>query len=82
MTGVVNDPLGQNHSPERSDHLKVVLLCEIMKSGDLTDGRLDRRMDRLMTRVKIVITTGCDYGVDLVDQLFNALLITFLHICL
>ena len=33
----INDPFGQTHSPASSDHyshLKVVLFCEILKSGD------------------------------------------------
>ena len=38
---IINDPLGQTHSPANSDHysrLKFVLFCEILKSGD---GRTD-----------------------------------------
>ena len=37
----IKDPLGQTHSPASSDrffYLKVVLFCEIMKSGDRMDG--------------------------------------------
>ena len=37
----INDPLGQTHSPALSEHyshLKVVLFCDILKSGD---GRKD-----------------------------------------
>ena len=30
----IYDPLGQTHSPTSSDHLKVVLFCDILKSGD------------------------------------------------
>ena len=33
----INDPLGQTHSPASSDHYfhsKIVLFCEILKSGD------------------------------------------------
>ena len=48
---VINDPLGQTHSPSSSDHyshLKVVLFCENFKSDDTT--------------CKIVITTGFDRG--------------------
>ena len=38
--GAINDPLGQTHSPTSSNHyyhLKPVLFCEILKSGDGTD---------------------------------------------
>ena len=41
----INDPLGQTNSPASSDQfsrLKVVLFCEILKSGD---GRKDGRTD-------------------------------------
>ena len=40
-TGVINDPLGQTHSPDSSDHyshLKFVLFSGILKSGN---GRID-----------------------------------------
>ena len=50
----INDPLGQNQSPVRSDHyshLKVVLCCEILKSED---GQTPRG--------EMVITTGCGSG--------------------
>ena len=60
---VINDPLGQTHSPvsrDHNSHLKVVLFCEILKSRD---GRTDIQT----TRAKIVITTGRDW-VGLVDQ--------------
>ena len=49
----INDPLGQTHGPAICDHysrFKVVLFCEILKSGD---GRTDVQT----TRAKIVITT-------------------------
>ena len=56
---VINDPLGQTHSPASSDRysrLKFVLYCEIMKSGDeRKDGRTDNTCD-------IVVTTGRDCG--------------------
>ena len=46
---VINDPLGQTHSPANNDHyssLNFVLFCEIFKIGDrLTDGRTDRQTD-------------------------------------
>ena len=51
-----NDLLGQTHSPASSDHyshLKIVLFCEIVKSGD----------GRTTPPVKIVITTGRDVNV-------------------
>ena len=41
----INDPLGRTNSPASSDHysdLRVVLFCEISKSGN---GRKDRRTD-------------------------------------
>ena len=50
--GDINYPLGKTQCPGSSDHysnLKVVLFCEILKSGDVRLG-------------KIVITTACDYG--------------------
>ena len=31
---LINDPLGQADSPDHYYHLKVVLFCEILKSGD------------------------------------------------
>ena len=40
-TGVINDPLGQIHSPDSNDryfHLKIVLFCEILK---FVNGRTD-----------------------------------------
>ena len=52
---VINDPLGQTHSPASSDHYKshlnFVLFCENFKSG--TYGQTDNTC-------KIVITTGRD----------------------
>ena len=42
---VINEKLGQTHSPASSDryfHLRFVLFCEILKSGDeRTDGSTD-----------------------------------------
>ena len=49
----INDPFGQTHSPDNSDHysrLKVDLFCELLKSGD--------------GRTKIVIIIGRDCGLD------------------
>ena len=54
----INDPLGQINSPASSDHwyhLKCVLFCENLNSGD---GRANIRTPR----VKIMITTGRDCG--------------------
>ena len=41
-----NDPLGQTHSPALThhySHLKMVLFCDILESGD---GRTDRQTPR------------------------------------
>ena len=54
----INDPLGQTNSPAGSDHcshLKVVLFCEILKSGD-------GRTDGWTSRAKIEITTAVTRG--------------------
>ena len=51
LTGVVNDPLKQPHSPAISKHefrFKICLLCSFLKDGQ--------------TDVKIMSTTGCDWG--------------------
>ena len=52
----INDPSGQTHSPASNDHyshIKFVLFCEILKSGD--------GWPNVQTpRVKIVITTDSD----------------------
>ena len=47
----ISDPLGQTHSPAGSEnyfHLKFVLLCEFLKSGDgRTEGRKDGRTNTM-----------------------------------
>ena len=43
MIDVINDPLGQTHGPDSTNHyfqLKIVYYCEIWKNGD---GRMDGR---------------------------------------
>ena len=55
----INDPLSQTNSSASSAHysrFKIVLFCEILKSGD---GCMDGRTDNI---AKIVITTGHDSG--------------------
>ena len=61
---VINDPLGQIHNVASSDHyshLKFVLFCEILKSGE---GRMDGRtnVQTPPPRVKLEIKAGHDYG--------------------
>ena len=59
---VINDPLDQTYSSANSDHYsRLNLFCEILKSGD---GRTDGQT----AHAKIVITTGRNWGVGLVDQ--------------
>ena len=51
---VINDPLGQFHSPASSDHylhFKIIVFCSILKSTDVRT-----------TCVKTKITTSRDYG--------------------
>ena len=58
-TCVINDPLGQTHSPTSSDHYfqaTFVLFCDILKSGD---GRSEGRAE---TCTKVMITTCLDCG--------------------
>ena len=65
---VINDPLGQTHSPASSDRYSrwnFILFCEILKSED---GRTDRQ------NVQIVITTGPWLLVGLVDQKYILIL--------
>ena len=61
-TVVINDPLGLIHSLASSEslyyHLKLVLSCYFLKSGD---ERTDVQME-VLTSLKIVITTGHDCG--------------------
>ena len=54
---VINDPLGQIYGPASSDHYSHLkfLVCDILKSGD-------GRSDVQTLRLKIVITTGRDWG--------------------
>ena len=59
--GFINYPLVQTHSPANSDHyscLKVVLLCEIFKSGDGCTDNTTENSDRCRPWL----------WVDLVDQ--------------
>ena len=46
---VFNDPLGQTHSGENYFHLKFILFCEILKSGD---GRTDDMCEIVITTVR------------------------------
>ena len=48
-TCVINDPLGQTHSPTSSDdygHLTCVLLCDILKIGNLCENNDHYRVDQ------------------------------------
>ena len=60
----VNDPLGQTHRPASKDHyfqLKIILFCEILKSGNVMTN-LQTELYGRTTCVKLVITTGRDCG--------------------
>ena len=56
---VINDPLSQAHSPfsYHYSHLKFVLFCKILKSGNR---RTDGRTDVQTPHVKRVFTTNSD----------------------
>lgn len=68
----INDPFDQSHSLASSNHyahLKLVLLCQILKSGPHVDGRKDWQT----TCAIIVITTDRSWlSVGLVNQLYRA----------
>ena len=51
---VINDPLGQTHSPASVDHYshwKFVLFREILKSGDGRDGQRVGLLDQYMNNL-------------------------------